>query len=255
MSHGKYTIIGVYEESRKTLLRPSAYFSEMETDKGWGEPIYKVFVYGLVSGLFILLWSFLDIIGLTEGVFSGDVGVIGFFSTIIGAVVGTFFGALVILLVSSICDGRTHFESAFLLAAALMVLLPLNAFLGFFDGIAYLVGALLSLGVNLYGVYLLDTGLRLLLQAKKKPARTFSYILAGIMVLFLVVVLYARSEVKHVDERSEQEKEMSFNSHTRPIYPQNTGFAHLQSGCNERSDSTEVTCQTHCSGDLHQFFR
>lgn len=208
MNHGKYTIIGVYEESRKTLLGPGAYFSEMETAAGWGEPIYKVFVYGLVSGLFILLWSFLDIIGVTEGVLSGDVGVIGFFSTIIGAVVGTFIGAFLILLVSSICDGRTHFESAFLVAASLMVLLPINAFLGFFDGIAYVLGAVISLGVNLYGIYMLYKGLTLLLKARKKPARTFSYILSGVMVLFLVVVLYARNEVKKDHERREREEEV-----------------------------------------------
>ena len=208
MNHGKYTFLGVYEESRKTLLKPAAYFSEMEIGAGWGEPIYKVFVYGLVSGLFILLWSFLDIIGVTEGVLSGDVGVIGFFSTIIGALLGTFIGAFVILLVSSICDGRTHFESAFLIAAALMVLLPLNAFLGFFDGIAYVPGAVISLGVNLYGIYMLYTGLTRVLQAKKKPARTFSYILAGIMVLFLVVVLYARNEVRedHQERREGEEQ-------------------------------------------------
>jgi len=222
MNHGKYTILGVYEESRKILLRPAAYFAEMETGVGWGEPIYKVFVYGMASGLFILLWSFLDIIGLTEGIFTGEVGVIGFFSTIVGALVGTFIGASLIVLVSSICDGRKHFESAFMLAAALMVLLPLNAFLGLFDGIAYLLGALLSLGVNLYGVYMLYTGLTLLLKAKKKPARTFSYILSGVLVLFLVIVLYARNEVNK--ERKEREKEVLLNSRSESIPPSGIGY-------------------------------
>ena len=207
MNHGKYTIVRVYEESKKALFSPRSYFADMETDAGWGEPIYKAFIYGIASGLFILLWSFLDIIGITDGVFTGDVGVIGFFSTIAGAVAGVFIGGVIIIIVSSVCDGRTDFESGLRIASALMVVLSLNAFLGFFDGISYVLGAVISLGVNLYGVYMLYLALTIALKADDKPVRIFSYILSGILVLALVFILYARNSVKNYQEELEEKKE------------------------------------------------
>ena len=207
MYHGQFTIYRVYEESKKALFTPRKYFTDMETGIGWGSPVYKAFIYGLASGLFILLWSFLDIIGLTEGVLSGDVGVIGFFSTIAGALAGLFIGGVIIVTVSSVCDGRTDFESGWRIASVLMVILPLNAFLGFFDGISHVLGAVISLGVNLYGVYMLYIALTVVLKAQDKPARVFSYILSGILVLVVVILLYTRNSVQNYQEELEEKKE------------------------------------------------
>ncbi|MFW6095487.1 MAG: YIP1 family protein [Bacteroidota bacterium] len=207
MNHGKYTILGVYEESKKALLTPRAYFTEMETGAGWGESVYKTLIYGMAAGFFILLWSLLDIIGITEGILSGDVGVISFFSTLAGAIAGLFISGVIIIIASSVCDGHNDFESGLRIASVLMVILPLNAFLGFLDGISYVLGALLSLGVNLYGIYMLYTGLTIVLKAKNKPARIFSYILAGIVVFFFVIILYARYSVSNYQESLEQNTE------------------------------------------------
>jgi len=207
MYHGQFTIYRVYEESKKALFSPRKYFTDMETGIGWGSPVYKAFIYGLASGLFILLWSFLDIIGLTEGVLSGDVGVIGFFSTIAGALAGLFIGGVIIVTVSSVCDGRTDFETGLRIASVILVVLPLNAFLGFFDGISYILGAVISLGVNLYGVYMLYIALTVVLKAKDKPVRIFSYILSGILVLVVVILLYTRNSVQNYQEELEEKKE------------------------------------------------
>jgi len=206
MSDKRFNITKLYHDSRQVLFKPKTYFSSMETEGGWEEPILQTFLYGVLSGLFILLWSLLDVIGITEGVFSGDVGVVGFFSTIFGAVIGLFIGAFIILIISAISDGKRDFDSCLRIAAAIMVLLPVNAFLGFFDGISYVLGAVLSLGVNLYGVYMLYIALTVILKAESKPARTISYILAGLLVLFLVAVLFARNAVMKYNERIERER-------------------------------------------------
>ncbi|MFW5944454.1 MAG: YIP1 family protein [Bacteroidota bacterium] len=229
MYHGQYTIIRVYEESKKALFSPREYFAEMETAAGWGEPIYKGFIYGVAAGLFILLWSFLDIIGITEGVLTGDVGVIGFFSTLAGAVAGVFIGGVIIIIVSSVCNGRTEFESGLRIASVLMVFLPLNAFLGFLDGISYVMGAVISLGANLYGVYMLYTALTIILKAREKPARTFSYILSGILVLSLVIVLYARNSVQNYQERLEEKTEERIPAVNRNDLPVHSLFLPVQS--------------------------
>lgn len=112
---------------------------------------------------------------------------------------------LLFLIISAICDGNRDFDSSLRIAAAIMVILPLNTFLGFFDGISYVLGTVITLGVNLYGVYMLYIALTVILKAESKPARTISYILAGLMVLFLVVVLFARNAVMKYNERIDRE--------------------------------------------------
>ena len=206
MSEKSFNITKLYNDSKQALVRPKAYFSTMEKEGGWGEPLFKSFIYGVLSGLFILLWSLLDIIGITDGVFSGDVGVVGFFSTIAGSVIGVVIGGVIVLIISAICNGNKNFESSLRIAAAIMVILPLNTFLGFFDGISYVMGAVITLGVNLYGVYMLYIALTVILKAESKPARTISYILAGLMVLFLVSVLFARNAVMKYNERIDRER-------------------------------------------------
>ena len=202
MSDGSYMLKKIYEDTRQALLRPEHYFAAIETKSGWAEPIMKALIYGITSGLFILLWSFLDIIGVTEGIFSGDVGVVGFFITIIGAVVGIFVGGFLIIIISYICNGNINFTSALYIAAAVMVFLPLNAFIGIFDGINYVLGLLISLGMNLYGLYMLYTAVTVTLKTEKKPARIIFYVLGGILLLSLLFVLYARNEVRKYNERS-----------------------------------------------------
>jgi hypothetical protein len=128
--------------------------------------------------------------------------VVGFFFTIIGAVAGIFIGGFLIVIISYICNGSINFTSALHIAAAVMVFLPFNAFIGFFDGINYVLGILISLGVNLYGLYILYIAVRVSLKAEKKPARTIFYVLGGILLLSLLFVLYARNEVRKYNERS-----------------------------------------------------
>jgi|GEM_PF-5391163 len=93
------------------LFRPKAYFTSMETGGGIGEPLIKALIWGIVGGVFILMWSLLDIIGVTTGTFSGNVGVIGFFANIAGAVVGVFIGGLILLILSYICSGKRNYKA------------------------------------------------------------------------------------------------------------------------------------------------
>lgn len=161
-----------------------------------GEPILKALVYGAIAGVFVLIWSFLNISGFTGGIFGSAVGIAGFFWSIFGAVIGVFIGGLIVLIVSAICGGNTEFEPNMRVAAAIMVLLPINAFLGFFDGINFALGSVISLLVNLYGIYMLYWAVRGVLNAKEQPARIVSYVLGGVMVLFLIIGLATRNAVQ-----------------------------------------------------------
>ena len=209
MSNGGFSLSKLYQDSKLVLFQPKSYFNSMETTGGIGEPVLKAIIYGAVAGVLILIWSLLNITGITGGIFSGAVGVAGFFGTLIGAVIGVFLGGLIILVISSICNGNSDYEPNMRVAAAIMVLLPVNAFLGFFDGISYALGAIVSLAVNLYGLYLLYLAVTLTLKGNARPAKAISYILGAIVVLFMIIGLVSRNAVKkHTGLNQEKAQEM-----------------------------------------------
>ena len=186
MSDERFNIYKLYENSKKTLLHPKEYFASMKTQGGLGEPVIKALMYGVIAGIFVLLWSLLNLTGVSTG-FLGGVGIAGFFGAIISAVIGVFIGGLIILIISAICKGNTDFEPNMRVAAATMVLFPINAFLGFFSGISYFLGAIISLAVSLYGVYLVYIAITVTLQGEAKTARTVSYVLGAILILFQII--------------------------------------------------------------------
>ncbi len=60
--------------------------------------------------------------------------------TIVGALIGLFIGAVIMLIISAICKGSTDFEANLRVVAAVMVLMPINALLGFTMGINSVFG-------------------------------------------------------------------------------------------------------------------
>jgi hypothetical protein len=204
MANEGFNLNRLYSDSKKALFQPKDYFSSLPVEGGIGEPIIKALVYGVVAGFFVLLWSLFNVTGYTGGMFGGMVGIGGFFWSIIAAVIGVFIGGLIILIVSAICGGNTDFEPNVRVAAAIMVLFPINAFLGFFDGISHTLGSIITLLVNLYGVYMLYLAVTGVLRAKEQTTRIVSYVLAGLMVLFLIIGLATRSAVERATGLNEK---------------------------------------------------
>ncbi|MFO8067979.1 MAG: Yip1 family protein, partial [Bacteroidales bacterium] len=191
MSNGGFSFKKLYEDSKKALFQPKEYFSSMEIQGGLGDPILKVLVYGAIAGVFALLWSLFNISGFTGGILGGAIGIAAFFWSIVGAVIGVFIGGVIILIISSICNGNGNFEPNMRVAAAIMVILPINAFLGFFGGISYALDAIIGFAVNLYAVYMLYIAVTTTLEGKVQPAKAISYILGGLLVVFLIINLFA----------------------------------------------------------------
>ncbi len=192
-----------FQDSKKVLLSPKEYFSNMDTSGGIGEAVVKALIYGAISGVFALLWSLLKLTG-GIGLFGGAVGFLALIWTIIAAVIGVFIGGLVILIIASICKGNNEFEPAIQVAAALMVFMPIGAFFGFLGGVHFL-SALVSLAINLYALYVLYIAVTLTLKGEDKPAKIVSYVLGGLLILFFIVGLGARSAVNKHSRYSEKE--------------------------------------------------
>lgn len=209
MANEGFNLTRLYEDSKKALFRPSEYFTSMPIEGGLGEPILKALTYGVVAGIFVLLWSLLNISGFTGGIFGSAVGITGFFWSIFGAVIGVFIGGVIVLIVSAICGGNTEYEPNMRVAAAIMVLMPINAFLGFFAAIGPFLGSIIALLVNLYGLYMLYHAVRGVLSGKEQPAKVVSLVLGGLLVLFLIIGMATRSALEKAGGWNEKKaKEM-----------------------------------------------
>lgn len=191
------------KESKETLLNPKAYFSTMRTAGGMAEPVIKALIYGIVAGIIVFLWGLLGL-GGQAGVFGAGIGVMGLVYTVVSAVIGLFIGAVIVLIISAICKGNTDFEACLRVVASVMVIFPISALLGFITGISPVFGAIIALCVNLYALYLLYYGLTESLKANPGTTKIFMYVLAVLLVIFMIAGLSARNKLnKYMDDMSQ----------------------------------------------------
>lgn len=196
MENEKFSFNAFIEDSKNALLKPKEYFTSMRLEGGYGVPIIKALLYGTIAGVFSLIWSLLNLSafgGMLGGLFGGAVGILGLIGSIIGALIGLFIGAVLILLFAAIVQGKTDFEPAVRISAALMVLSPVGAFLSLFDGLSFTLGAILTLAIRLYGLWMLYHAVTISLKGKVDTAKIISYVLAGLLALFFLLSFGARN--------------------------------------------------------------
>jgi len=201
MSDSSFDFNAFIKESKDVLVTPKTYFSTLKTTGGIAEPLIKAVIYGAVAGIIAFLWSLLKLGGAAGGMFGGAVGVMLFIWYIVGAVIGLFIGAVIVLVISAICKGSTDFEANVRVTAALMVIMPISALLGFVSGLNFTAGAIVGLAVNIFALYLLFHALVETLKAKPETTKIVMIVLAAILVLFLLIGMGAkRSANKFMDE-------------------------------------------------------
>jgi hypothetical protein len=180
------------KESKETLLNPKAYFSTMKTSGGMAEPVIKALIYGVLAGVIAFLWGIIGL-GGRLGVFGAGIGAMVLVWVILGAIIGLFIGAVIVLIISSICKGNTDFEANLRVVASVMVLMPISALLGFTMGINSVFGAIVTMCVNLYALYLLYHGLTEALKANPATTKIVMYVLAALLVIFTIAGLGTRN--------------------------------------------------------------
>jgi hypothetical protein len=187
MSDGTFDFNEFIRESKDVLVNPKSYFSTMKTTGGIPEPLIKAVIYGAIAGIFSFLWSILHVGAVSNSIFGGAVGIMLFIWGIIGAVIGLFIGAVIVLILSAICKGSTDFEANVRVTAAIMVIMPISAFLTFAGSFSVYLGLVVTLAVDIYALWLLYNGLVEALKAKPETTKILMYVLIGIIVLFLLV--------------------------------------------------------------------
>ena len=185
------------QESKETLLNPKSYFPSMKLTGGMAEPLIKAVIYGAIAGILAFLWGVIGLGGVA-GIFGAGIGAMALVWTVVGALIGLFIGAVILLIISSICKGNTDFEANMRVVAAVMVVMPINALLGFTMGINTVFGAIISLGVNLYALYLLYYGLTGALKANQGTAKIVMYVLAALLLIFTLAGLGTRNRMSKI---------------------------------------------------------
>jgi hypothetical protein len=196
MSNGTFDFNVFLKESKETLLNPKSYFSTLKTTGGITEPLIKAVIYGVIAGVFHLLWSMLKVGAIGGGLLGGAVGIMAFIWSIIAAVIGLFIGAVILLIISAICKGSTDFEANVRVTASLMVIMPISALFGFASGISLYLSLIIGLIINIYALWLMYHGLIETLKGKPETARIVSYVLIALLVLFLISGMVARNKLK-----------------------------------------------------------
>jgi len=189
------------KESKETLVNPKAYFSTMKTSGGMVEPLIKALIYGLIAGVIGFLWGVIGLGGLKMGIFGGALGAMALVWTVVSALIGLFIGAVIVLIISSICKGNTDFEANLRVVAAVMVIMPISALLGFTIGINSVLGSIVTLCVNVYALYLLYVALTEALKANPATTRIVMYVLAAILAVIVLTGLGASRRMnKYMNE-------------------------------------------------------
>lgn len=187
MSNGTFDFNEFIKESKSLLVDPKSYFSGMKTSGGMSEPLIKALIYGAVSGVISFVWSLLNVLPAAGGIIGGSIGIMIFVSAIIGAIIGLFIGGVVILVLSAICKGNTDYEANVRVTAALMIMMPIKALLGFTSSINLYLGVIIGIAVSVFSLWLLYNALIEALKSKPETTKILSYILIAIFVLFSLI--------------------------------------------------------------------
>jgi len=187
MSDSSFDFNLFIKESKDVLINPKSYFSTMKTTGGMAEPLIKAVIYGAVAGALTFIWSLLGM-----GALGSAIGIMAFIWSIITAIIGVFIGAVIVLVISSICKGNTDFEANMRVTAAVMVVMPISAFFGFAGHLNLYLGIIIGLAVYIFALWLLYNGLVEALKTNAETTKIVSYVLIAIIVLIMLLGFKAR---------------------------------------------------------------
>jgi hypothetical protein len=208
MNNGTFDLNAFIKESKDLLINPKLYFATMRTSGGMVDPLIKAVIYGVIAGAFSFLWSILKIGATGSVVFGGAYGIMIFVGSIISAIIGLFIGAVILLVISSICKGSTDFEANVRVVAATMVLMPLSAFFGFASGINLYLGLIIGLAINIYVLWLLYNGLVEALKTSVETTKIVMYVLIALLVVIMLLGIGAKKRTAQLFDNSDVKEMM-----------------------------------------------
>ncbi len=188
MTESGFSIKKLFEDSKTSLLNPKEFFISMSGEGGFLEPVIKVIIFGVISGIITYIWSLLNIIPKAmAGIAGSNAGIIIILlSHTITALIFLFILGIILLIISAICGGTTRFEPNIRVIAATTVLLPVSSFLNILSGIHVYPGMIVGYLIVLYGIWMVYNALITVLEAKEGAAKTTSVILGALIFIIMI---------------------------------------------------------------------
>jgi hypothetical protein len=187
MTYETFDFKSFAKESKDVIVNSKDYFGTLKLHGGFTEPLLKSVIYGAVAGVFKLLWSMLNMTPVIGGLGGQSFGVLAFVWSVIASVMMLFIGTLIILIISSICEGNTDFEACLRISASLMVLLPVNALFGFVLGLNLTLGMFVTLLISLFALWLMYNSLIITLRVKNNKVKIVFYVLTVLVIISILV--------------------------------------------------------------------
>jgi hypothetical protein len=130
---------------------------------------------------------------LGAGYIGEAVGLLAFLKIIFAAVAGLLIAAFVLLIISSICKGNTGYEANLRVTASVMAIVPVYAVFSISWAVNLYFGAVTSVLVFIYFLWILYHGMVYSLRCKPENARIVGYVLTGMMIILLFFNIRASS--------------------------------------------------------------
>ena len=215
MSEYKFNFTQFLNESRETLLNPKNYFPGMSLSGGMMEPLFKAIIYGVIAGLFTFLWSILGLSAAGSGVYNSAVGIMSIVGAMFAAVIGVFIGGAIMLLISSLCGGNKDYEANLRVAAAVMVIYPINTLFSFLYRINPTLGLLVSLAITFYSIYMIYEAIVSALKGKESSAKIVMLVLIVLALLGTWGSRRASKSILRYSDNTEEVQLVKFDAQER----------------------------------------
>jgi len=214
MSKKTFQFRAFLDESLLLLSNPEKYFRQLPLSGGYARPLLRALLYSIFAGILAFILNILEIYdgGMMPFMDNGVRALIPVWY-IIGSIIVLMLGTGIMIASSALCRGRTDFETAMRLASSLMILLPVSTLLGISFGLGHRFGALVSLLVNLYGLYLVYNALVFSMGGRRKTA----VILVLVLGLFFLI-----SSILHFSEKGRSKVAFPVSILQRTKFPEQT---------------------------------
>jgi len=169
MSTNKFDLNAVINDSKKLILSPRQFFTDMPASGGYGEPIIHLVVNAVVCGLILTIW----------GIFSKHANPIGFGAIVavpIMMTIGSFIAAGIMYIIWKLMGSEKSYETAYRCVAYTASIAPVVAVLAIIPYISTLIK-------NLWVFFLMFLASIEVHQVKEKTAKIVFGILAALSVI------------------------------------------------------------------------
>ncbi|NPA36795.1 MAG: YIP1 family protein [Chlorobi bacterium] len=179
----KFSIHVFVDDSVRSIIAPKKFFRKLPSEQSMSNSVYKVLLYGLVSGIFSYLLMLSGFGELPESIwFNEKVGFLIVFALPFAYLVVLFIGSGFLYLLLFVFGVEKSFETYVHVVASLMVVGVVRTLLHFSILLNYYLWMMSDLLLTFWELYMFYNALIYTLNVKEKRARALVVVLSVLVV-------------------------------------------------------------------------